>query len=113
MHGKPKVPWTRLESTVGPFGSSDTEHTIKLTEPVNWEPGDQIVIASTDFDWKQAETFTIKKCTKDTKCIIKGRMKFQHFGEVGNSIFQNFLTSMTKQLNSCAVFLLCFQMSLT
>ena len=87
VHGKPKVPWTRLQGTVGPFGRRDREHTINLAEPVNWEQGDQIVIASTDFTWWQAETFIIKNCTNSTECIINGRMRFQHFGEIGKTKF--------------------------
>ena len=96
VHGKPKVPWTRLQGTVGPFGRRDREHTINLAEPVNWEQGDQIVIASTDFSPFQAETFTIENCT-NTECNINGRMKFQHFGAIGNDTFIYFIPSFLLQ----------------
>jgi hypothetical protein len=40
LHGRPKVSWTKLDMTSNP---TDTFLTVK--DPVNWEPGDEIVIA--------------------------------------------------------------------
>ncbi|MCE7992310.1 MAG: T9SS type A sorting domain-containing protein [Roseivirga sp.] len=40
LHGKEKVSWTKLRETVNPGGG-----TIKLAEAVDWEVGDEIVIA--------------------------------------------------------------------
>lgn len=55
MHGVPRdVTWTSLDSTVLP-GSTQ----ITLIEPVDWQVGEQIVIAPTGFDKFEAEKKTI------------------------------------------------------
>ena len=45
MYGKPKKTWTTLATTV-PVGMN----VISLNEDVDWQIGDQIVVASTSFD---------------------------------------------------------------
>ena len=41
-------------------------HTMTVQEPVkDWKSGDVIVIASTDYDFKQAERFVVNKVSKD------------------------------------------------
>lgn len=48
MHGAPRTPsWTELSATAD---VGDT--TLTLLEAVNWKLGDEIGIASTDFDHK-------------------------------------------------------------
>ncbi|NNL68891.1 MAG: hypothetical protein HKO70_02900, partial [Acidimicrobiia bacterium] len=54
MHGSTDVTWTRLVATAAEGATS-----ITVQQPVGWQPGDQIVIASTDFDYEQAEQRTI------------------------------------------------------
>jgi cell migration-inducing and hyaluronan-binding protein len=54
LHGVPGVAWTSLAETA-PIGATS----ITLQQPVEWRPGEQIVIASTDFDFEQAEPRTI------------------------------------------------------
>ena len=34
-------------------------YTIEVQDDVDWRQGDEIVIASTDFDWEQAEILTV------------------------------------------------------
>ncbi|XP_046581669.1 cell surface hyaluronidase-like [Haliotis rubra] len=49
-----------------------------------WRAGDKIVIASTDFDWRQAEEMTIKSCPScavNEICLTKP-LKYMHYGEV-------------------------------
>jgi cell migration-inducing and hyaluronan-binding protein len=55
VHGKaPSSVWTKLGATA-PEGATS----IELIEPVDWQPGQRVVIASTDFDWEQYEERTI------------------------------------------------------
>lgn len=54
LHGTVKKSWTQINATAN-VGAT----TITLKETVNWSVGDQIVIASTDFDPHQAEKRTI------------------------------------------------------
>ena len=45
MHGTPRVSWTELAATAMPGDSQ-----IQLIDPVDWSPGDKVVIATTDFE---------------------------------------------------------------
>uniref|UniRef100_A0A8C7ZNJ3 hyaluronoglucosaminidase n=1 Tax=Oryzias sinensis TaxID=183150 RepID=A0A8C7ZNJ3_9TELE len=49
-----------------------------------WQPGDKIVIASTDYSMHQAEEFTLLPCPHCTKTQvkIKGKPQYTHVGEV-------------------------------
>ncbi|GFR70414.1 transmembrane protein 2-like [Elysia marginata] len=50
----------------------------------SWKPGDQVVVASTDFEWRQAEVKTILPCPDCSPYQVKleGEFKYTHFGEV-------------------------------
>ncbi|XP_046332535.1 cell surface hyaluronidase-like [Haliotis rufescens] len=58
---------------------------LKLNADVSrWSAGDKIVIASTDFDWRQAEEMTIKSCPScavNEICLTEP-LKYMHYGEV-------------------------------
>lgn len=54
LHGRTGVAWTSLAATA-PAGATS----VTLQQPVGWRPGERIVIASTDFDFEQAEERTI------------------------------------------------------
>ncbi|RUS68707.1 hypothetical protein EGW08_023530, partial [Elysia chlorotica] len=49
-----------------------------------WIPGDKVVVASTDFDWRQAEVKTILPCSDCSPYQVKleGEFHYTHFGEV-------------------------------
>ncbi|XP_019949359.2 cell surface hyaluronidase [Paralichthys olivaceus] len=49
-----------------------------------WRPGDQIVIASTDYSMHQAEEFTLLPCPHCTRrqVRIQGRPQYNHVGEI-------------------------------
>ena len=79
MHGKPKTPWTQLGATVA-AGSN----IIKLKESVNWEVGDEIVIASTDFDMNHAETRIITAVNSNISFTLNEPLQYPHFGELQN-----------------------------
>ncbi|MGH2376839.1 MAG: G8 domain-containing protein [bacterium] len=56
LHGEPRAPaWTRLAKT-----ASKGAGQIVLERPVDWRPGDHIVIASTDYNPLQAEEALVK-----------------------------------------------------
>jgi hypothetical protein len=58
------------------------QYTIEVADDASsWRAGDQIVIASTDFDWTQAETFTIESAD-GTTINMKGDCQYTHYGEI-------------------------------
>src|SRR4029079_18419202 len=68
--------WTRLANTANAGSIS-----IQVLDAAGWRVGDEIVLASTDFDPRQAERRTIagirgKTITLDTK------LDFMHFGKI-------------------------------
>lgn len=76
MHGKPKHSWTRLSATAEADSSE-----IQLSDSVDWEVGDSIVIASTDYDPHQAEVFSIAGISADGKKVtLNGSLAYMHYG---------------------------------
>ena len=56
---------------------------ISLTEENNWKIGDEIVIASTDFDHRHAERRIIKNIENNGKDIsFDDPLKFKHYSAV-------------------------------
>ncbi|NXE25720.1 TMEM2 hyaluronidase, partial [Ardeotis kori] len=55
-----------------------------LDDVSSWEPGDRIVVASTDYSMYQTEEFTLLPCTECTKhqVKVKENPQFPHVGEV-------------------------------
>lgn len=55
-----------------------------VDDVTTWQQGDQIVIASTDYDWEQAEERTIVFCPdcQKNQFRINEPVKFMHFGNV-------------------------------
>ncbi|XP_035514547.1 cell surface hyaluronidase [Morone saxatilis] len=49
-----------------------------------WKPGDQIVVASTDYSMHQAEEFTLLPCSRCTsrQVRIQGKPQYNHVGEI-------------------------------
>ena len=83
IHGKPKLSWTKLSQTAKRGGIL---RTIFLLDDVSsWMPGDKLVLASTDFDFNQAEVVTVKKCTGKS-CTVQGPLEFDHFGEIDSGV---------------------------
>jgi cell migration-inducing and hyaluronan-binding protein len=77
LHGQPVKPsWTRLAATAQ---AGDTKLT--LAQTVNWQPGDHIVIASTDFDFKQAEERVIASVSDSTVTLTEP-LDYMHWGTV-------------------------------
>ncbi|WP_051605741.1 G8 domain-containing protein [Polaribacter sp. Hel_I_88] len=74
LHGTSRKTWTQLNAT-----AEKGAITITLKESINWKVGDEIVIASTDFDPHQAEKRTI---TAINGLVLKLNtpLEFMHFG---------------------------------
>lgn len=79
MHGKPKISWTQLGAT-----AMAGSNTITLKAPVDWEVGDEIVIASTDFDMNHAEARRITAVNSATSFTLDAPLVYKHFGELQN-----------------------------
>lgn len=76
LHGAPVTSWTRLAQTAA-VGAK----TIVLNDSSGWKVGDAIAIASTDYDTRQAEEFTITALTGNT-ATLSAALKYMHYGEV-------------------------------
>ncbi|MEM1323846.1 MAG: G8 domain-containing protein [Bacteroidota bacterium] len=76
LHGQPRVAWTNLN---GHGREGDTQ--IRLAEVVDWEAGDSIVIASTDFDPHQAEVRAIDSVGSGGMVVyFTAPLVYNHFG---------------------------------
>ncbi len=80
LHGPDRVDWTQLNAT-----ATKNAKSIKLKEPVDWLVGEEIVIASTDFDAHQAETRVITAVSADrlTVSFTQG-LQWMHYGQLQN-----------------------------
>ena len=76
LHGTEKNSWTRLAKTAA-AGSS----TIEVLNPGDWKKGEQIVVASTDFDPHQAEERTIAGISGKV-ITLDQKLQYMHYGEV-------------------------------
>lgn len=74
LHGATKKTWTQLNATA-PAGTA----TITLKESTNWSVGDEIVIASTDFDPHQAEKRTIT-AINGINLTLDAPLTYMHWG---------------------------------
>ncbi len=76
MIGQERVSWTKLNAT-----ATKGDKTITLADATDWKAGDQVVIASTDFDYEQAETFKIVSVSGNTVTLDKA-VQYMHYGEL-------------------------------
>jgi len=76
LHGDRENSWTKLAKTAK-AGSAR----IEVLDASGWRKGDQIVLASTDFDPRQAEKRTITAIGGNTITLDKP-LNYMHFGEV-------------------------------
>ncbi len=76
LHGNRKDSWTKLSKT-----AEAGSNTIEVLDAGDWKAGDQIVIASTDFDPHQAERRTISAVRGNTITLDKN-LDYMHFGKV-------------------------------
>ncbi|MET0440177.1 MAG: G8 domain-containing protein [Devosia sp.] len=76
LHGDRSNSWTKLAKTAK-AGSAK----IEVLNAAGWRKGDQIVLASTDFDPHQAEERTVTAISGNALTLDKP-LKYMHFGEV-------------------------------
>ncbi len=76
LHGNRTNAWTRLAETAEK-GST----TIEVMDASQWMTGDEIVLASTDYNPRQAERRTITSINGNT-LILDEPLQYMHFGEI-------------------------------
>ena len=76
LHGDRKHTWTKLAQTAAAGSNS-----IQVLDAAGWRVGDEIVLASTDFDPRQAERRTISAIRGNTITLDK-KLDFMHFGKI-------------------------------
>ncbi len=78
LHGRPTArTWTRLAATAGAAATS-----ITLTDPVDWRPGDRIVIAATDLTGEHVEERTVRAVAGGTRVELDAPLQHVHWGAV-------------------------------
>ncbi|MEZ6070093.1 MAG: G8 domain-containing protein [Pirellulales bacterium] len=76
--GKTKQSWTQLGAT-----ATAGSNTVTLKSAVNWEVGDEIVIASTTFDMNEAEPRRIVAISADHATFtLDAPLAYTHFGQL-------------------------------
>ena len=76
LHGNRTNTWTKLSQTAEAGSNS-----IQVLNADQWRPGDEIVLASTDFDPRQAERRTISAISGNTITLDK-KLDYMHFGKI-------------------------------
>jgi len=76
LHGNRSNTWTKLASTANAGANS-----IQVLNADQWRVGDEIVLASTDYDPRQAERRTIAAINGNTITLDK-KLDFMHFGKI-------------------------------
>src|SRR5512140_1327089 len=76
LHGDRTNTWTKLSSTANAGATS-----IQVLNAAGWRVGDEIVLASTDFDPRQAERRTISAIRGNTITLDKN-LDYMHFGKI-------------------------------
>ncbi len=76
LHGDRTNTWTKLASTAKAGSTS-----IEVLNAAGWRVGDEIVLASTDFDPRQAEQRTIA-AIRGNKITLDRKLDYMHFGKI-------------------------------
>src|ERR1700761_7435075 len=76
LHGDRTNSWTKLSSTANAGATS-----IQVLNAAGWRVGDEIVLASTDYDPRQAERRTISAISGNTITLDK-KLDYMHFGKI-------------------------------
>src|SRR4051794_14122325 len=76
LHGDRTNTWTKLSSTANAGVTS-----IQVLNAAGWRAGDEIVLASTDYDPRQAERRTISAVSGNTITLDK-KLDYMHFGKI-------------------------------
>src|ERR1700689_835095 len=76
LHGDRTNSWTKLSSTANAGATS-----IQVLNAAGWRVGDEIVLASTDYDPRQAERRNIAAISGNTITLDK-QLDYMHFGKI-------------------------------
>ena len=76
LHGNRTNSWTKLSKTADAGSTS-----IEVLNAAGWRVGDEVVLASTDFDPRQAERRTIAAIRGNVITLDK-KLDFMHFGKI-------------------------------
>jgi hypothetical protein len=76
LHGNRTHTWTKLAATANAGATS-----IEVLDASGWRVGDEIVLASTDYDPRQAERRTITGIRGNTITLDK-KLDYMHFGKI-------------------------------
>jgi len=76
LHGNRTNSWTKLAKTADAGSNS-----IEVLNAAQWQVGDEIVLASTDYDPRQAERRTIAAISGNTIQLDK-KLDYMHFGKI-------------------------------
>jgi len=76
LHGDRTNTWSKLANTANAGATS-----IQVLNAAGWKVGDEIVLASTDFDPRQAERRTIAAISGNTITLDK-KLDYMHFGKI-------------------------------
>ena len=76
LHGNRSNTWTKLSKTAEAGSNS-----IEVLNAAQWQAGDEIVLASTDFDPRQAERRTIASI-KGNAIQLDRKLDYMHFGKI-------------------------------
>jgi cell migration-inducing and hyaluronan-binding protein len=76
LHGNRTNSWTKLSKTADAGSTS-----IEVLNAAGWRVGDEVVLASTDFDPRQAERRTIAAIRGNVLTLDK-KLDFMHFGKI-------------------------------
>src|SRR5437763_4410856 len=76
LHGDRTNTWTKLSSTANAGSTS-----IQVLNAAGWRAGDEIVLASTDFNPRQAERRTISAISGNTITLDR-KLDYMHFGKI-------------------------------
>jgi cell migration-inducing and hyaluronan-binding protein len=76
LHGNRTNSWTKLSKTADAGSIS-----IEVLNAAGWRAGDEIVLASTDFDPRQAERRTIS-AIKGNAITLDRKLDYMHFGKI-------------------------------
>ena len=76
LHGNRTHTWTKLAATANAGATS-----IQVLDASGWRVGDEIVLASTDYDPRQAERRTIT-AIRGTTLTLDRKLDYMHFGKI-------------------------------
>src|SRR5689334_8665691 len=76
LHGPEKSTWTKLAKTAEAGSTS-----IEVLSAADWKAGEEIVLASTDFDPRQAERRNIAAISGNT-ITLDNKLDYMHFGKI-------------------------------